>query len=98
MCKCPLTYNKCKINCVMKPCCVCSVCVSMPLSCAVVAELYQEGLVTEGDLERMNRESGELADRLVSVQCTKHPQVATKSADVLDKFGYREEADKLRGW
>ena len=49
----------------------------MPLSCAVVAELYQEGLLTEDDLERMNKESGELVDKLVSVQCTKHLQVAT---------------------
>ena len=42
--------------------------------------------MTEDDLERMNRESGELVYRLVSVQCTKHSQVATKSANVLDKL------------
>ena len=66
----------------------------MLLSHTVLSELYQESLVTEDDVERMRRKGGDI----LSVQCTKPPEVVTKTADVLDKWGFNVEAIKLRGW
>ena len=62
----------------------------MLLSHTVLSELYQERLVTEDEVKRMEGEGG--------VQCTKPPEVVAKTADVLDKCGYNEEAMQLRGW
>ena len=70
----------------------------MLLSHTVLSELYQERLVTEDDVERMKGEGGYLHDRLVDVQCTKPPEVVTRTADVLDKCGYKVSAMQLRGW
>ena len=67
------------------------------LAHAVLSELYQEMLVTEDEVKRMNVEEEEISDRLVLVQCTKSPKVG-RTADVLDKYGHKEEASLLRGW
>ena len=64
----------------------------------MLSELYQEKLVTEDDVERMKGEGGDLSDRVVHVQCTKPPEVAIRTTDVLDRCGYNEEASLLRGW
>ena len=64
----------------------------------VLSELYQEKLVTEDDVERMKGEGGDLSYRVVHVQCTKPPEVVTRTADVLDKYGYNALARQLRGW
>ena len=64
----------------------------------VLPVLYQESLVTEDELETMKGEGRDLCDRVVSVQCTKPQEVVTRTADVLDKFGHKVEARKLRGW
>ena len=70
----------------------------MLLSHTVLSELYQEKLVTEDEVERMKGEGGDLSDRVVSVQCTKPPEVVARTTDVLDKYGYKQEARQLRGW
>ena len=70
----------------------------MLLSYTVLSELYQEKLVTEDEVERMKGEGGYLSDRVVHVQCTKPPEVVTRTTEVLDKHGYNEEARWLRGW
>ena len=70
----------------------------MLLSHTVLSELYQEKLVTEDEVKRMRREGGYLHDRLVHVQCTKPPEVVTRTADILDKWGFNDEARNLRGW
>ena len=70
----------------------------MLLSHTVLSELYQERLVTEDEVERMKGDGRNLPDRVVIVQCTKPPEVATRTADVLDKFRYNESARWLRGW
>lgn len=62
----------------------------------VVSELYQERLVTEDELEK--GEGGHLLGRVVSVQCAKPQEFATRTSGVLDKFGYNVEAIRLRGW
>lgn len=72
--------------------------VSVLLSHTVLSELYREKLATEQDLKKMKGEVGYLFGRLVSVQCTKPPEEATKSADVIHLLGHNEEACKLRGW
>ena len=64
----------------------------------MVSDLYEEELVTEDDMEKMKGKQSCLSERLFCVQCTKPPKVVTRTADVLDKFGYNEEARKLRGW
>ena len=69
----------------------------MLLSHTVLSELYQEKLVTEDEVERM-KGGGDLSYRVVNVQCTKPPEVVTRTADVLGKYGYNEETRPLRGW
>ena len=70
----------------------------MLLSHTVLSELYQEKLLTEDDVKRMKGDEGDLPGRLVIVQCIKPPEVVTRTADVLDKFGYNKSARILRGW
>ena len=77
---------------------MCPVCVSVLLSHTVLSELYQEKLVTEDEVERMKGEGGYLSDRVVNVQCTKPPEVVTRTADVLDKHEHKDTARQLRGW
>ena len=73
----------------------------MLLSHTVLSELYQKKLVTEDEVERMKGEGRYQAYRLVQVvhvQCTKPPEVVTRTADILDKWGFNAEARILRGW
>ena len=70
----------------------------MLLSHTVLLELYQEKLVTKDEVKRMKGEGGDLSDKVVLVQCTKPPEVATKTTIVLDRSGHIEEASLLRGW
>ena len=70
----------------------------MLLSHTVLSELYLERLVTEDDVKRMKGEERYLRDRLVIVQCTKPPEVVTRTADALDECGYNVSARQLRGW
>ena len=70
----------------------------MLLSHTVLSELYQEKLVTEDEVKSMKEEGRDLSDRVVVVQCTKPPEVVTKTTIVLDKYGHNEVARHLRGW
>ena len=72
--------------------------VSVLLSHTVLSELYQEKLVTVDEVKRMKGEGGNLLDQLIPNQCTKPPEVVTRTAKVLVKFGYNDEAMQLRGW
>ena len=67
----------------------------MLLSHTVVSELYQEGLVTKDEMKRMEGRS--LINGLVSVLYTKTSEDIARTANVLDNFGYGDEARKLRG-
>ena len=64
----------------------------------VLSELNEKKLVTENEVEKMKGEGRYLSDSVVLVQCTKPPEVVMETATVLDKYGYNEEARKLRGW
>ena len=70
----------------------------MLLSHTVLSELYQEKLVTEDEVKKMKGEGGYLSDRVVLVQCTKPPEVVTRTVNMLDKYGHNKEANQLRGW
>ena len=70
----------------------------MLLSHTVLSELYQEKLVTEDEVKRMKGEGGFFSDRVALVQFTKPPEVVTKTTTVLDKYGHKMDARKLRGW
>ena len=70
----------------------------MLLSCTVVSELYQEKLLTEDEVKRMKVEGGDLLYQRIPLQCTKPPEMVTRIADVMSKFGHNEEAMQLRGW
>ena len=69
----------------------------MLLSHTVLSELYQEKLVTEDVVERMKRKGGNLPNRLIPIQWAKSPEVVTRIAHAMDKFGYSDEARQLRG-
>ena len=70
----------------------------MLLSHTVLSELYQEKLVTEDEVKRMNREGGDLLFQLISLQFANPPEVVSSTAELLVKFGWNVEARQLRGW
>ena len=69
----------------------------MLLSHTVLLELYQEKLVTEDEVKKMEGEAGYLSDRVVRVQCTETPEVVARTTNVLDKYEHNKEARLLRG-
>ena len=77
---------------------MCPVCVPVLLSNTVLSELYMEKLVTKDEAERMKGEGGYLSDRVVIAQCTNHPEMVTRIADILNKYTYNTSARQLRGW
>ena len=54
--------------------------------------------MTEDEVKSMKGEEGDLSANVVLVQCTKPPEVAARSAIVLDKYEHNKEASLLRGW
>ena len=62
-----------------------------------MSELYQEMLVTEDEVKRM-KGGGNLLYQLIPIQYTKPPEVVTRTAAIMAKFGHEDEAMQLRGW
>ena len=65
-----------------------------PLHLVVLAALYQKKVIAQHDLQEWREE-----ERLLHVildQCTKPSEDVATTADVLDMFGYKKEADMLR--
>ena len=54
--------------------------------------------MTEDEVKRMKGEGRFLCNRVVLVHCTKPPDVVTRTASVLDKYGNTKQARRLRGW
>ena len=54
--------------------------------------------MTEDEVKRMKGEGRYLLYQLISIQCTKPPEVVARIADELVKFGHNEEARHLKGW
>ena len=62
----------------------------------MLATLYQEKMITEQDLEDLKTTDVDF-NRLVRIQCTKPPDVMTRTAELLDGVNERHHANKLRG-
>ena len=54
--------------------------------------------MTEDEVKRMKGEGGHLLDQLITIQCTKPPEVTTRTADLFVKLGHNDKARTLRGW
>ena len=67
------------------------------LSNAVLSELYQKELVTEDEVQMMNNQDRHLSDSVLIFQCTKPPELVTRTVIVLDKYIYNDAARQLRG-
>ena len=70
----------------------------MLLSYTVLSELYQEKLVTEDEVNRMRGDGGDPPYQLIPFQYTKPPELVTRIAAIMAKFGHNEESRQLRGW
>ena len=70
----------------------------MLLSHTVLSELYQEKLVTEDEVKRIEGGGGGLFYQLISIQYTKPPEVVIRIAHLMATFGHNKEARQLRGW
>ena len=77
---------------------MCPVSVLVLLSHTVLSKLYQKKLVTEDEVKRLKGEGGDLLYQLIPIQYTKPPEVVTRTAELLVKFGHNDEAMQLRGW
>lgn len=64
----------------------------------VLSNMYQDKLVDDDDIAWMKGKDGYLPDRVVHLQCSKHPEMMTRSANALGMFGYYDSANQLRGW
>ena len=62
----------------------------------VLSTLYQEKMVTEQEVEELKPAVWPWS-YLVCIQCTKPPDVATRTAELLDEAGQNEDANLLRG-
>ena len=69
----------------------------MLLSHTVLSELYQERLVTVDEVEIMEGERGNLAEKDVHVRCFNPLQFMTRGDDVFRTSGHTESTNKLRG-
>ena len=54
--------------------------------------------MTKDEVKRMVGEEGDLLYQLISIQCTKPPEVVARTAKVLVTLEHDEEARQLRGW
>ena len=62
----------------------------------MLSTLYQEKMITEQELEDLKR-GYYVFNHLVCIQCTKPPDVVTRTAELLDGVNERHRANKLRG-
>ena len=62
----------------------------------MLSTLYQEELVTEEEVEELKPPVRPWS-QLVFIQCTKPPDVVTRTAELLAEVGCNEQANLLRG-
>ena len=62
----------------------------------MLSTLYQEKMITEQDLEDLKMNVF-VFDHLVRIQCTKPPDVVTRTAELLDGVNETLYANQLRG-
>ena len=54
--------------------------------------------MTEDEVKRLKGEGGDLLYQRIPFQWAKLPEVVTRSATIVAKFGHNDEARRLRGW
>ena len=64
--------------------------------CIVLSTLYQEKMVTEQEVEELKPAEWPWS-HLVCIQCTKPPDVVTRTAELLDEAEEYGEGNHLRG-
>ena len=62
----------------------------------MLSTLYQEKMVTEQDLEDLDT-GGWLWNELVHIQCTKSPDVAARTVELLEEGNQKRQANLLKG-
>ena len=62
----------------------------------MLSTLCKEKMITEQDLEDLKKATFNF-NHLVRIQCTKPPDVMTRTAELLDGVNERHRANKLRG-
>ena len=62
----------------------------------VYSTLYQEKMITEQEMEDLKQAVWPW-HRLVEIQCTKHPDVVKRTAELLAKAKHNEEGMRLNG-
>ena len=62
----------------------------------VLSTLYQEKMVTEQEVKHLKPDVW-LWRQLVQIQCTKPPDVANRTAELLAEVGFDEEGTRLIG-
>ena len=70
--------------------------VHLPLVHVVLSTLCQEKMITDQELEDLKRTYVDF-NRLVCIQCTKPPDVKTRTTELLDGVNERHCANILRG-
>ena len=63
---------------------------------AVLSVLHQKKVIVQHDLQKRRGNAQELLLYIILDQCTKPSEDVTTTADVLDTFGCKKEADMLR--
>ena len=54
--------------------------------------------MTEDEVKRMKGGVRDLLYQLISIQCTKPPEVVTRTANILVMFEFKHIAGQMRGW
>ena len=63
----------------------------------MLSTLWQEKMITEQDLDNLKKAYILNFDHLVRIQCTKPPDVMTRTAELLDGVNETKCANMLRG-
>ena len=64
---------------------------------AVIAALYQKQLIAQHDIQKWKGSAGNIIHCLILDQCTKPSEDVATTADMLDEFECKKEAEMLRG-
>ena len=63
----------------------------------MLSTLYQEKIVTEQEVKELKPDVNSPWHHLVLIQCTKPPDVAKRTAELLAEVGCDEEGKRLKG-
>ena len=75
---------------------ICSLPTCPPLHLVVLAALYQKKVIAQHDLQERRGDVQEVLLYIIMDLCTKPSEEVTATANVLDTFGCKKEADMLK--